>query len=322
MPDNAHPGGLFTCVPCFVWQSSHQLGHTPSPAATEELWRLSADVQSLLALSNAPGTASTYMSSLARFTDTLQAHFEFPPHLTLPRGDRQPATEQHILLFIAAAHGRWKTVTVEGTLAAVKWWHIDKGLNSPTDTLDVRRSMHSLAMRNAGTTLGRAVPKLAIPAAVAAFLASWVGQLADEALATGDLRLAAGRSRDALYIALAFAGCLRKSEAASLRRKDVWFNNPASITVHVTRSKTDQHAVGVSVPISSFTASGVPVGATLRRHMELLDKLGVPLDGPPAGHIQKPDHLAGQEDHTGGALYTIGTLQRWLGSIAHAAALH
>ena len=204
-------------------------------------------------------------------------------------------TEEHVLLFLASARGRWKTATVEGTLAAIKWWHKDKGLLSPTDSMDVRKCMHSLARHHAGTTLGRSVPKHALPAAVVAFLATWVGQLADEALAAGDILTATGRSRDALYIALAFAGCLRKSEAASLRRQDVWFDSPASITVHVTRSKTDQHAVGVSVPISSCTASGVPVGESLRRHMELLDRVGVPPDGPLLGTYKNPSTWLGKK---------------------------
>ena len=128
MPASAHPGGFFTCVPCFVWQSSHQLGHTPSAVAEQELWRLSNDVQCLLVMANAPGTPGTYMSSLTRFTGTLEAHFEFPPAFTLPREEGKAVEVPHVMLFLAAARGRWKTATIEGTMAALKWWHKDKGM--------------------------------------------------------------------------------------------------------------------------------------------------------------------------------------------------
>ena len=177
-----------------------------------------------IAQANAAGTDTTYTSSRRRFVRViqdfgLQSGVHIPEAEIFPSAPGKPVPRNFVLGFIAAAAFHFATGKIEGTLTAVRHWHLEKGrgkLPSPTDGFDVRHTMDGVRASHAGTTFGVQKAALAICPGVLQFLVDVGDYMVERALARQDFRLAYGYARDLVWYVISFLACLRREEAAAL----------------------------------------------------------------------------------------------------------
>jgi hypothetical protein len=105
----------------------------------------------------------------------------------------------------------------------------------------------------------------------------------------GDVRQQYGHTRDALWFALAFLACLRKSESVGLTEEHLTEGTEKdALHLFIPFSKNDQEGVGVTLPIKGTTASGISLRATLREHKRSMRACGVERGGPLFGFMDDP----------------------------------
>jgi len=90
--------------------------------------------------------------------------------------------------------------------------------------------------------------------------------MVERALARQDFRAAYGYARDLVWYVISFLACLRREEAAALRRSDLTAGAvPGSINVYIRKSKTDQYHTGFVLPIAGITKSGIGIVQRIAR---------------------------------------------------------
>jgi len=219
-----------------------------------------------MAQAQAAGTDATYASSRRRFIGVVQdigreSEVSITEAHIFPSAAGQAVPKAFILGFIAAAAFRFATGTIEGTLSSLRQWHLNKGrgrLPSPTDDFDVRQAMEGVRSAHAGTIFSVQKAALAIHPAMLLLLVFVGDTMIDEALARSDFRAAHGYARDLVWYTVSFLACLRREEAAALRRSDL---TPGvirgAINIFIRKSKTDQYKTGFTLPVAGTTNSGI-----------------------------------------------------------------
>ncbi|XRB18901.1 hypothetical protein RI054_19g87470 [Pseudoscourfieldia marina] len=234
-----------------------------------------SDIAALLASSSAAGTQRTYSNGVRQFLNTLSTHTG--QRDVLPQSsDDAPTPLWALLKFLAIARDKttWSRKYIANLLSAVRRWHLDLGFaeaSLPTSHTRVKSAMRALGVSLATTSRAVSTPAAAVPASVVALLQAAAVQERDESTDPG-ARYAA--SRDALFLALAFLACLRKSEACQLRRSDVRIE-PNYISVFIRKSKTDQDGVGHTLYLPHTSREEILLASVLRRHLAILDALGL-----------------------------------------------
>jgi integrase len=127
--------------------------------------------------------------------------------------------------------------TLERRVAAIKWWHRQRDLPSPTDHPAVGRLLKSFAKDREDKPI-RQKERLEL---------DLVGALADAV----DTSTSLGK-RDRAVLLLGFALGLRRSELAALRREDTVVST-AGLETRVRKSKTDQRAAGRAVAVERLS---------------------------------------------------------------------
>ena len=238
----------------------------------------------LLARSRAEGTMRTYGCSLKRFVRVVQLsaarrHNVVSEDDVLPPKEDEPIPEGAVLAFIGEAEGAYATVTVEGTLAALNRWTRVKSagrLQGPGSSFRVKEAMAGLRRAHRGTVKGQTRAAFAMTPAFTKLVISVALSMSRRAEKEGKSDAAYAHSRDALFYAIAFFACLRKSEAARLTWDDFTAGAVENTThLFICYSKNDQSGVGVTLPVALATKSGFNLGEQIARHKALLQRLGV-----------------------------------------------
>ena len=240
-------------------------------------------------------TNKTYRSALNRVVKLVQRHalrngVWVQPHDILPRDTNTPVAQAHLLAFLLEARGKYATQTIEQTFSAVADFERERSFNTvESHTKDhlVRRVLEAVRRSHAGTVLACPQAALPIPAAVVAELVKQLVSLARASILRGDLELAFGYSRDALYAALAFPACLRQGEVVAMRRSHIVRLAGTGLAVFIPTSKTDPYGHGAHVPIPERSASGIPVLDAIMLHDAIICARGVDTDVL-FGHIKQP----------------------------------
>lgn len=143
-----------------------------------------------------------------------------------------PAAPATLALYLTArAQGGAKVATLEQALAAISQAHSAARLTSPRSSAEARLVMRGIK-RTVGTAQTQKAPLL-IPAL--------------RAMVAG-LQPGITGSRDKALLLLGFSGAFRRAELVSLDVEDLVFDSEG-LRVKLRRSKTDQEAKGVDVPI-------------------------------------------------------------------------
>lgn len=181
-------------------------------------------------------------------------------------GGRIPATPEQVARYLAAAAAELKPSTLARQTAAISFAHEQRGLQSPTKSAIVRRTLRGIR-RTKGVAQKQAKP---ITPALVKKLARPLRCLSQ-----------AQNQRDAALFLLAFAGGFRRSEIASLYVNEVTFTKQG-LLVRLRRSKTDQYQRSRDVAIpKAKDPQQCPVRA-LRRWLVTLSTLlgrGTTVDG-------------------------------------------
>ena len=269
---------------------------------TGRRWDLTK-VAALLAAAQADGTGATYCASVRRFVCEVQ---EAPGGEGLSWDDIIPAEpdeqvrEDDVLVFIAESVHKYATSTVEGTLAAITDLHKRRSggkASGPCGSYRVRQAMRGLRHRHRATVKGSAQAAFAMPPALVREVIKAALCMAKEARKRGDHRREYGHTRDALWYAVAYMACLRKSEAIRVHGSDFSAGVVAG-TLHlfIAYSKNDPDGVGVTLPLALGTFSGIDLGEALEQHRRVMRKLGLDVDGPLFGDMAKPGRRLGSAD--------------------------
>jgi len=224
-----------------------------------------ASVRAYVAESLAPATRRAYKSALAAFR-------AWCDHEAV---ESLPASPEAIAAFLAAeADAGRKVATIEQRVAAIRWAHEARGVESPTSSKIVRSTMQGIR-RELGIAPNRKAPATVerLAAMVTHVDASTVKGLRDRAL-----------------LLFGFASAMRRSELVALTVEDVE-HTERGLLVTLRRSKTDQEGhgheraipFGRSVelcPVKALSAwleaSGVasgPVFRSVTRHGAIGDRM-------------------------------------------------
>jgi hypothetical protein len=279
----SNAGGALAVPAAFV--GTVALGVAPGP----RVWAAWADAleldraAALMTQARAAGTDSTYASSRRRFVRFIQQvcnrnGFQVSEALIFPSEPGVPVHRDFVLCFLGEAARCCATGTIEGTLAAVRHWHVDKGrgkLQSPTDDYGVRQAMDGIRAAHAGTTFGTPQAALAIQPSMLHLIVHVGDEMIDKAMGLGDYRQAYGYARDLLWYTTSFLTCLRREEAAALRRSHITPGAvQGSLHVFIKKSKTDQHMTGFTLPVAGTTDSGISIAGRLARMDAVLTAWG------------------------------------------------
>jgi integrase len=180
--------------------------------------RRSQDVKEYLRNSLASNTLKAYARDLERFKKA---------------GGRIPSTADQVARYLANAAEALKPSTLARQIAAISYAHEQRGLQSPTRTAIVRRTLRGIR-RTKGIAQKQAAPITPL------LLKRVVKPL--RCLSEAQNR------RDAALLLLAFAGGFRRSEIASLCTADLSFTQQG-LLIRLKSSKTDQYQRGRDVAI-------------------------------------------------------------------------
>lgn len=196
-----------------------------APTTREELRRA---VTTFQAAAQSPATSRSYASGVRHF----QAN-----------GGRIPATAKMLSSYLARFAGILATATLQHRLIAIHRAHVDRGLPSPVNEADVRRTMEGIR-RTHGTAQRR----------VKALLKDDLL----EVLAFIDKQKPMKAARDRALLLVGFAGAFRRSELVALRVEDITVYDHG-IELLIRRSKTDQTGKGRTVFIPQAKGERCPV---------------------------------------------------------------
>ena len=180
--------------------------------------RRSHDVIRYLRNSLSVHTLQAYASDLDRFKRS---------------GGRIPATAEQVARYLAHAAEELKPSTLARQIAAISYAHEQQGLQSPTKSALVRRTLRGIR-RTKGVAQKQATPI--------------TPELVRRVVKPLRCLSEAQNRRDAALFLIAFAGGFRRSEIASLCFKDLSFTKQG-LLVRLRSSKTDQYRRGRDVAI-------------------------------------------------------------------------
>jgi integrase len=161
-----------------------------------------------------------------------------------------PSTEQAVVLFLTERARRLRPSTLNQRLSAIQHVHDQRDEDSPTRSKAVRNVMRGIR-RDEDNSPRQAKPLLT------ADVKAMVGALPTDS----DRRPKRLRAlRDRALILIGFAGALRRSELAALRREDVEERSDG-LLVTIPESKTDQEGKGQQVAIRRVGGDYCPPGA-------------------------------------------------------------
>ena len=285
-----HAGPGDTCVACVHWQVFG------ADVAAPGMSKLAPLLTTLLPHRRPQSTSATYESGMRRFIALVQ-RFARQDNVILhstdiiPTERDRPIALHHMLAFLVAARGQYASSTIEQTLSAVTDWQRHRSHGRTTgfaDSYVVRNTLEAVKRSHAGTPLGNPQAAFPIPAAVVAYLVQQLVADAEALVNSGDTQSAYGVSRDAWYCAIAFAACLRQSEAVAVRAQHIFQHATAGWCLFIPFSKTDPYGSGSVLPIPAVTAAGIPVLRTLQLLRRITAARGcrTPIL---CGHMHRPD---------------------------------
>ena len=173
-----------------------------------------------------------------------------------------PVNPFHFALYVSHLANTGLKTVADSAAAAVSWVHGLAGLTSPTTNSLVKSSLQGFKRLNSSPTVRK---EPITPVILAKILASHGHSTATLA----DLRV--------LFICfVSYAGFLRFNDLSSVTRKDCVITTDR-MTIHLSRSKTDQFRQGADVVIARTFRSTCPVVAAERYLMALGDPVDSPL---------------------------------------------
>ena len=287
MPEAAFPGGLFECVGCALFAAKFDAGEN---AQWDAILEAEVNVMLLMALCNAPGTGTTYAGALKRFSKIIAANFRVPENTIFPSDPHGTVSVRYVRHFIGYSLRRIRTSAVVGVISALRWWHHDKGVLSPTDNVQVVKAMKGLRRSHADTEWGSSIPKVALPMSVVKMVVAYLGS---QVRKTTDTKQRRGMMRDLVWVALSTTAALRKSEAVCLTRRDVTVLTDGRVKVFICRSKTDQNGVGATLYLPGITHAKIRLASIITAYHTMLDRESVPPEGPFLGNMNTPKVFLG-----------------------------
>lgn len=272
----------------------------------------------VLACDVAASTSRTRDGDLSRFAKSIEGFVEGCEAGEQPeRADWCPSEAEGctpawaVALFLQQAMQKneqgelpWAVGTVRNTLTAVSRAHTMLGLGDedPLGHPWIVRARKALGRMARGTKAGTPRPAWAVPVEHVALLVAAAVSERDRFIAENDVERATAASRDALWYALAFMACLRKSEINTLTRLMVRRLGVAGLEVLVPWAKNNQDGASLELTRVVIAAiercTGMNVGDLLRTHEALLDVSGVPADGPLFGHQKNPHQMLSRDSTT------------------------
>jgi integrase len=204
--------------------------------------RNSKDVKRYLNSSLAANTLKAYASDLNRFKKS---------------GGRIPATPEQVARYLASAAEELKPSTLARQIAAITYAHEHRGLQSPTKSAVVRRTLRGIR-RSKGVAQKQATP---ITPALVKEIVKPIRYLSE-----------AQNDRDAALFLVAFAGGFRRSEIASLCVSDLSFTKQG-LLICLRSSKTDQYRRGRDVAIPKAQGDRQCPVRALRRWLTTVESL-------------------------------------------------
>jgi integrase len=172
-------------------------------------------------------------------------------------GGRIPATAEQVARYLARAAEKLKPSTLARQIAAISYAHEERGLQSPTKSALVRRTLRGIR-RSKGVAQKQATP------ITPALVRDLVKPLPSQSEAQN--------RRDAALFLIAFAGGFRRSEVASLSIGDLAFSKQG-LLIRLRSSKTDQYQRGRDVAIPKAPDERQCPVRALRRWLETLEAL-------------------------------------------------
>ena len=166
-----------------------------------------------------------------------------------------PSTEQAVVLFLTERARRLSPSTLNQRLSAIQHVHDERDEESPTRSKAVRDVMRGIR-RDEDNAPRQAKPLLT--ADVKAMVDALPIGSGAAGTGKGPKRLRA--LRDRALILIGFAGALRRSELAALRREDVE-ERADGLLVTIPESKTDQEGKGQQIAIRRVGGDYCPPGA-------------------------------------------------------------
>ena len=209
------------------------------------------EIQHLLEASIAPETRRAYSSRLKRFFDWCEAK-GFSAAF--------PISPETLAAYIVdMTNDNLKYSTIEQTLAAISTAHKAQNLQSPTESLIVKKILKGYK-REYGTA------KKKHDAATSEIVRYLLNSIPDDS-SPKDIR-------DKAIISLGFAGAFRRSELCALNVENLkWtFKNAQEILlIEILRSKTDQEGHGMTKAIFPSNDEAISPTALLKRWLCLSD---------------------------------------------------
>jgi len=223
--------------------------------ATFELFQSSTDaLDDLAAHAKSENTVSVYRSDWRRFSTWAGSKGIDVPTVTTDgvELDGEPIPPALVMLYLADVQDELKPATVTHHLAAIRHFHHQDGLISPTDDPRVRRVLAGYTRKHA------AEPHRAEPLFLADLRAG---------LPVGD-ELRALRDRALLLVG--WWGAFRRSELVAVDMANL-SDHPEGVIVKIPKSKTDQAAAGQKVALHYRDDSAVDPVKALRAWLKAAD---------------------------------------------------
>lgn len=210
-----------------------------SGASTSKLMGLTESMASRLVQSRSDGTISNYYTTFKRWENFISAE----------GGRAIPAEPIHVALYLTHLIDEGKSPSViQGAMYSIKWAHKLRGLPDPTANEFVINLIAAAKRQNY-----KKVSKKDI------LSNDQIIALCDMYKDTCDILIL----RDLAFIVLCFSGFFRFDEARSIKCNDISFHEDF-MSIHVTKSKTDQFRKGDDVVISKGQTNACPMSIVMR----------------------------------------------------------
>lgn len=244
--------------------SSKALARSPKARQAEEPLRTQQAVPSALVAAYSLAAQST---ATTRSYEADIRHF-------VQHGGVIPATAAMVAEYLAKFAGTHAVSTLQHRLIAIHRAHVDIGLESPSMSHLVKRTMQGIRR-----TLG--AKQRRVRALVKEDLLEIMVHL--------DQQTPMRSARDKALILIGFAGAFRRSELVALRREDLTYCD-AGLELLLRRSKTDQEGIGRTIFIPYARGNRCPVRA-LTDWLEMAGITAGPLFRP----INRHDQIVGSK---------------------------
>jgi len=158
--------------------------------------------------------------------------------------DPLPASEELLSAYLAERAETVSLSTIQQDIAAVRWMHERRGLESPTEGEGVGRVMDGITQTSSPSD-GRGKKQAALTEHIRKMVEALPleAPAPDEGVAAEARHLRALRDRAILLVG--YAGAFRRSELATIRAEDVT-RNAKGMEIHVPETKTDPRTVGIT----------------------------------------------------------------------------